>query len=47
MAAFSPENFPKLFAKFDPSPIFLQIFVLVFYGIRKNLGQLFEKRNME
>ena len=30
MAASSPENFRKLFAKFDPSPTCLQIFVPVF-----------------
>ena len=30
MAASSPENFPKLFAKFDPSPTCLQIFAPVF-----------------
>ena len=29
MAASSPENFPKLFAKFDPSPTCLQIFAPV------------------
>ena len=31
MAAFLPENFPKRFAKFDPSATFPQIFVFVFF----------------
>ena len=43
MAALLPENFPKCFAKFDPSATFPQIFVFVFsYSEEESRSTLLE-----